>query len=152
MLTYDTIPFNFFETDTRLIVEYSIQNRNFYNLHIENSPEGREREYSFLYCTANEIPAYDRYNYREPTRCPPYWFTYKLRDIREGQTLRVEIPPLINGTNAFWWFVGGNASGHNSAGGGGGLPICIGLYGQISQNQCWQAKAGGNAPRQRRSL
>lgn len=132
--TYDTIPFNFYETDPRFSVEYSIQNRNFFELYLEDSPNG-EREYTLLYCTANEIPAYDRYTYHQPTRCPGDWFKYKLRDIREGRRINIEIPPLINGTNAYWWFVGGDGAGNFSAGGGGGLPVCGGLTANVNQNE-----------------
>lgn len=130
----DGVPFNFYETDTRFSVEFSVLNRNFFELFLRDSPNG-EREYSFLYCTEHEIPDYDRYAYHGETRCPDNFFKYKLRDVRENRRINIKIPPVINGTGAFWWFIGGDPRGYNAAGGGGGLPVCSGLQAAVSQNQ-----------------
>lgn len=131
---FDGIPFNFYETDTRFTTEFSVHNNNFFELYLEDSPNG-EREYPLLYCTANEIPDYDRYTYQSNTYCPDHWFKYKLRDVREGRRYNIKIPPLINGTNAFWWSIGGDSQGNNAGKGGGGLPVCAGLQVNMIQNQ-----------------
>lgn len=122
LIVYDeetnTTPIQLWETDDEVGIELYAQNQKFHRITITEAIDNKRRP---VYLCYNNYMINYAYNQVNISFCENYKYATMLREIRQGQSINFEIPPIINGSNAWSVWVG------KGAGGGGGIPLCEGI-------------------------
>lgn len=125
----NTTPIQIWESDDEIGIEIYAQNNKFHRLTITEAIDNKRRP---VYLCYNNYMVNYAYNQVNVSYCENYNYGTMLRELRVGQSINFEIPPIMNlscgtypnGTNCTYESNAWSVWVGRGAGGGGGIPVC----------------------------